>query len=37
MQELEMFWTKKIQRLCKHDFEEDYIDIRYCKICGYTK
>jgi hypothetical protein len=36
---------KKILELCKHEFEDDLIDITpdssknitYCKVCGYTK
>jgi hypothetical protein len=37
--------TTKIEQLCDHEFEDDLIDIlpdksmniKYCRICGYTK
>ena len=43
--EMKTLCDVKINKLCKHDFENDMIDITpdssqnitYCKICGYTK
>jgi hypothetical protein len=42
---LKTICDENIKKMCKHDFEEDYIDITpersekiiYCKICEYTK
>jgi hypothetical protein len=42
---LKTICDNKILELCNHEFEDDMIDItpdsskniKYCKICGYTK
>jgi len=43
--QLKNICDNKINKLCKHEFEDDLIDITpdvsqhitYCKICGFTK